>query len=69
MNDKKNQSINELNLEASILKILEKNNISKLSKLCEKSKTELKKFDLTQRQIDSIEIQVQLMGLNLKGSL
>lgn len=69
MNDKKNQSINELNLEASILKILEKNNISKLGKLCEKSKTELKKFDLTQRQIDSIEIQVQLMGLNLKGSL
>lgn len=47
----------------------DKNNISVLSKLCEKSKTELKKFELTQKEIDKIEIELQLIGLNLRGSL
>lgn len=68
-NQDREQSISKLNLESSVLKILEKNNISVLSKLCEKSKTELKKFELTQKQIDKIEIELQLKGLNLRGSL
>lgn len=70
MNNKyKEQSINNLNIEGRILEILEKNNICNLSKLCEKSKTELKRFELTQKEIDKIEIKLQLMGLNLRGSL
>ena len=70
LNDKyENQSINRLDIKDTIIKILENNKISTLGRLCRKSKTDLKKLDLTQNQVDTIEIQLQLMGLNLKNSL
>lgn len=63
------QSINRLNVKDSIIKILEDNNIHTLGTLCGKSKTNLKKLDLTQSQINKVEIELKLMGLNLKSSL
>lgn len=64
-----NQSINRLDVEEKILKILEANNINTLGKLCGKTKSNLKEYDLTQAQINKIEIELQLLGLNLKNSL
>lgn len=70
LNDKyENQSINRLDIKDTIIKVLESNKISTLGQLCRESKTDLKKLDLTQKQVDTIEIQLQLMGLNLKNSL
>ena len=63
------QSINRLNIKDNILKVLEDNNIHTLGTLCGKSKINLKKLDLTQSQINKVEIELQLMGLNLKNSL
>ena len=63
LNEKyKNQSIKRLNIKDTIIKVLEDNKISTLGKLCNKSKTDLKKLDLTQNQVETIEIQLQLMG-------
>ena len=53
----------------SIIQVLEDNNIHTLGTLCGKSKTYLKELDLTQSQINKVEIELQLMGLNLKNSL
>lgn len=70
MEDKlKTQSINRLNIQDNIIKVLEDNNINNLGTICGKSKTDLKKLDLTQHQITKIEIELQLMGLALKNSL
>ena len=63
------QSINRLNIKDNILKVLEDNDIHTLGTLCGKSKTYLKKLDLTQSQINKVEIELQLMGLNFKNSL
>ena len=63
LNEKyKNQSIKRLNIKDTIIKVLEDNKISTLGNLCNKIKTDLKKLDLTQNQVETIEIQLQLMG-------
>lgn len=64
-----NQSINRLDIEDKILKVLDVNNIKTIGKLCGKTKTDLKKYDLTQAQINKVEIELQLLGLNLKNNL
>lgn len=67
--NEKDKDIHVLNLENDTFKILENNNIYILNDLCIKSKTELKKLNLTQKEIDKIEIELQLRGLNLKNNL
>lgn len=70
LNEKyENQSINRLDIKDTIIRILEDNKITTLGQICSKSKTDLKKLYLTQKQVDTIEIQLQLIGLNLKNSL
>ena len=63
------QSIRRLDVEDKILDMLENININTLGTLCGKSKSDLKKFDLSQNQINKLEIELQLTGLNLKNSL
>ena len=60
------QSINRLNISDKVIGILKANNINNLSDLCEKSKTYLKKIDLTQNDINTINIELQLIGLGLR---
>lgn len=63
------QSIKNLNIKDNIIKILESNEIIILQDLCQKTKTDLKRLKLSQDEIDNIQIQLQLEGLNLRGGL
>lgn len=69
-NDKLNKKlINELDINESILKVLNSNRIKTLGQLCKKSKADLRNIGLENQQINKLDIELQLMGLNLKGSL
>lgn len=63
------QSIRRLDIKDEILNKLEDKKINTLGKLCRRSKSDLKKVDLNQKEIEKVEIELQLMGLNLKNSL
>ncbi len=70
MNDKiLVQSIDRLDISDKVINKLKDNNIKTLGKLCGKSKTDLKDLDIVQADINKIQIQLQLLGLNLKGGL
>ena len=63
------QNVERLDIPVSEIDILKENNITTLGKLCEYSKTDLKSFELKQDDINKIQIELQLLGLNLKGGL
>ncbi len=65
----KKQSINRLNIGTTTLKILKENSIGTIGELCKKSKSDLKKINLSSNEINKIDIELQLEGLNLKNSL
>lgn len=71
MDDKKilAQSIDRLDVSDKAINKLKENNIKTLGQLCRKSKTDLKDINLVQVDINKIQIQLQLLGLNLKGGL
>ena len=49
--------------------MLKENNIKKISQLVKKSRTNLKELGLDNFEITKIDIELQLLGLGLKGSL
>lgn len=63
------QSINRLNISDNTILILKENKINIISELCKKSKTDLKKIGLQQDEINKIQIELQLLGLNIRGGL
>lgn len=63
------QSIDRLDISDKTLAILKENKINIIADLCKKSKTDLKKLDIIQAEISKIQIELQLLGLNLKGGL
>ncbi|MCI8310110.1 hypothetical protein [uncultured Clostridium sp.] len=65
----KKQSIDRLDIADSIIKKLKDNKIDTLEKLCQKSKSDLKKINIEQFEANAINIELQLLGLNLNGSL
>lgn len=65
----KKQSINRLDIPGRAIKILENNGITMLGNLIDNSKSDLKKWGLEQFEINKINIELQLIGSNLKGSL
>lgn len=65
----KQQSLEKLKINNKIVTVLEENRISSLGDLCQKSKTDLKNIGLEQVETNKIEIELQLIGLNLKNSL
>lgn len=65
----KKQSINRLDIPDRAIKILENNGITMLGNLIDNSKSDLKKMGLEQFEINKINIELQLIGSNLKGSL
>ena len=65
----KKQSINRLDIKDSIINVLNENRIDTLGNLCEHSKTELKNIGLIPNETNKIEVELQLMGLNLRNSL
>lgn len=62
------KSINKINLKENILNILYDNNIITIQKLCNQTKTDLKNISLTYKDIYKIEVELQLLGLNLKNN-
>lgn len=65
----KTQSINRLDVPDKTIKILEENGITMLGNLADNSKSDLKKIGLEQVEINKINIELQLIGASLKGSL
>lgn len=63
------QSIDRLDVSDKVIATLKTNNIKTLGQLCRNTKTDLKGIDLLQIDINKIQIQLQLLGLNLKGGL
>lgn len=61
------QSIDRLDIGDKATNNLKENKVETLGKLCESSKTELKQIGITQNEIKKIEVELQLLGLNLKN--
>lgn len=67
MNNVLEENIDILKLNSETLIILKKNKITKIRKLANKTKTELKNLGLLGYQISEIELKLQLEGLDLNG--
>lgn len=63
------QSINRIEISDNTTEILNKNKIITLEDLCNKTKTDLKKLEINQGEINKMDIELQLLGLKLKNSL
>ena len=64
-----NQSVGRLDVRCEIIDKLENAQIGTLGQLSKMSKSKLKEFDLSQKEIEKVEIEMQLLGLGLKNSL
>ena len=64
-----NQRIDRLDINDNILNVLNENEITTLGNLCSKSKTDLKNIGLLPNESNKVEVELQLMGLNLRNSL
>ena len=64
-----NQFVDRLDVRQNALDILKENKINTLGQLENYNKSKLKDMGLLQNQINKIEIELQLLGLGLKGSL
>ncbi len=63
-----NQSIERLDISSNIIETLKRNEIIIIKQLCGKTKTYLKNLGLTNDDANKVEIELQLLGLNLKTS-
>lgn len=63
------QSIDRLDIGNNAINKLKENNIKTIGQLCKKSKSDLKKLYIEQFEVNKIDIELQLLGLNLKNSL
>lgn len=63
------QSIDRIDINVNILNLLKENGIKTISDLCHQSKTDLKNLTLSFEEINKIQVELQLMGLNLRGGL
>lgn len=65
----KQQNIQRLDINDNTIEKLKQSKIINIGQLCKKSKTDLKKMNLLQNEISKIEIELQLLGLNLKNGI
>ena len=61
------QNIERLDVEIRIIDILKENKIKKIKELCKLSKTDLKEMDIKQKETERIQIELQLLGLDLRN--
>lgn len=64
-----NQYIDRLDVNQNALEKLKANEIITLGKLSNYKKSQLKDLGLQQNEISKIEVELELLGLSLKGSL
>ena len=65
----KEQNIDRLDVNYGIIEDLKNHEIRTIGDLCQKSKTELKEMDLPTNDVNKIHVELQLLGLKLKGAL
>lgn len=63
-----NENIDRLNISCKLIELLKQNRITKISQLCNKTKTNLRNINLTNAEISQVEIELQLLGLDLKNN-
>ena len=63
------QSIERIDINVCIINLLKENGIKTIKDLCGKSKMDLRELTLSIQEINKIQIELQLLGLNLKGGL
>lgn len=63
------KSVDNLDINNNIINILKSHRIRTIEQLCKKSKSDLKRIEILSNDIMKIEIELQLLGLNLKNSL
>lgn len=63
------QSIERIDINVCIINLLKENGIKTIKDLCSKSKTDLRELTLSVQEINKIQIELQLLGLNLRGGL
>lgn len=61
------QKIERLDISDNAINVLKENKITTIGQLCKKSKMDLRKMQLLQNDINKIEIELQLLGLDLKN--
>ncbi len=62
------QSINRFDfITEEKINILKQNNVKTLGELADKTRTNLKEYGFENFEINKIDIELQLLGLNLKG--
>ena len=69
MNKILKQSIERIDIDVRIIDLLKENGIMTIKDICSKSKTDLKELTLSFQEINKIQVELQLLGLNLKGGL
>lgn len=60
------EDLSILNLNDDVMQRLEENNIMKVEDLCSMTKADLRNINFEQSDISSIEIKLQLNGLDIK---
>lgn len=60
-----NKKIDIIDIPIEIKQLLRQNGIETIQELCTKTKTELKNMRLSFSEINKIQVEVQLLGLNL----
>ncbi len=64
-----NQNVERLDIPVSEIDILKENNITTLGELCDLTKTDLKHLNIKSDTINKMQVELQLLGLNLKGGI
>lgn len=68
MNEKfLNQNIDRLDVPCAVIDKLKENGITVIKQLCSKNKTYLKNLGLASIEINKLEVELQLLGLNLNS--
>lgn len=63
------QFVDRLDVNQRALDTLKENEITTLGELSQYKKSQLKDMGLLQNEINKIEVELELLGLTLKGSL
>lgn len=63
-----NENIDRLNISCKLLDLLKGKNITKIHHICKKTKSDLKDLGFDNKDISKIEIELQLLGLDLKNN-
>lgn len=65
-NEYLSEKIDMIDIPKEIKELLRRNGVVTIQELCSKTKTDLKNMRLSFYEINKIQVEIQLLGLNLK---